>query len=97
MPSPTSTRRSASEIAAQQWDNLGRTFAEGFLIDRIVAEPSRHELAVSSELDKRLRAPGGFIGTSMHAANWELAAFPLRRYRAVAGLYQELSNPLADA
>ncbi len=85
------------QIAAQQWDNLGRTFAESFLIDRIVADPRRHELVVSPELDARLRGPGGFIGTSMHAANWELAAFPLRRYRAVAGLYQELSNPLADA
>lgn len=83
-------------IAAAQWDNLGRTFAESFVIDRIVAEPRRHELAVSRELDERLRAPGGFIATSMHAANWEVAAFPLRRYRAVAGLYQELNNPLAD-
>lgn len=84
-------------IAAAQWDNLGRTFAEIFVIDRIVAEPRRHELVVSRELDKRLRASGGIIGTSMHAANWEVAAFPLRRYRAVAGLYQKINNPLCDA
>src|SRR5688572_349727 len=84
-------------IAAEQWDNLGRTFAESFVIDRLVADADTMELDISPELDRRLRAPGGVIGASLHSANWEIGALPMRRYRSLGGLYQQLSNPLADA
>jgi KDO2-lipid IV(A) lauroyltransferase len=90
---PTERKR----IAAEQWDNLGRTFAESFVIDRLVAKAETMELDISPELDRRLRAPGGFIGASMHSANWEIGALPMRRYRSLGGLYQQLSNPLSDA
>ena len=66
-------------IAAEQWDNLGRTFAESFVIDRLVADAETMELDISPELDRRLRVPGGFIGASMHSANWEIGALPMRR------------------
>jgi KDO2-lipid IV(A) lauroyltransferase len=84
-------------IAVEQWDNLGRTFAESFVIDRIVADPARHELAISAELDARLRRQAGFVAASMHAANWEVAAVPLHRYGRIAGLYQQLSNRFSEA
>jgi KDO2-lipid IV(A) lauroyltransferase len=86
-----------AKIAADQWENLGRTFAESFMIDRILAEPERIALAISLELDRRLRIPGGQVMVSMHSANWEVAALPIRRYRTVAGLYQQITNPLVDA
>ncbi len=94
---PALDRAARKRIAADQWENLGRTLAESFVIDRLVARRDRMELDISPELDRRLRAPGGFIGASMHSANWEIAALPMRRYRRLAGLYQRLSNPLADA
>jgi KDO2-lipid IV(A) lauroyltransferase len=84
-------------IAAQQWENLGRTFAESLVIDRIVADPRRVELSISEALEAKLRAEGGHVIVSMHSANWEIAAFPGRRYRSMAGLYQKLANPLSDA
>lgn len=83
-------------IAVDQWDNLGRTFAESLMVDRIVADPARVELAIPPELDRKLRAEGGHIIVSMHSANWEVAALPERRYRDLAGLYQQMSNPLSD-
>ena len=84
------------KIAADQWENLGRTFVESFVLDRIVADPRRIALAISPDLDQRLRAPGGQVMVSLHSANWEVAALPIRRYRRVAGLYQRLTNPLVD-
>jgi KDO2-lipid IV(A) lauroyltransferase len=84
------------KIAADQWENLGCTFAESFVIDRIVADPRRIALAISPDLDRRLRTPGGLVVVSLHSANWEVAALPTRRYRRVAGLYQRLTNPLVD-
>jgi KDO2-lipid IV(A) lauroyltransferase len=84
------------KIAADQWENLGRTFAESFSMDRIVADPDRVEFEVSGALDEKLRAAGGQVIVSMHSGNWEASGIPARRYRSVIGLYQKLVNPLAD-
>jgi Kdo2-lipid IVA lauroyltransferase/acyltransferase len=84
-------------IARQQWDNLGRTFAEGVQLDRIIDDPSRIELALGPALDKRMREPGGKVLASLHSANWEVAALPIRGYLRVAGLYQRITNPLVNA
>ncbi|MGQ7791797.1 LpxL/LpxP family acyltransferase [Faunimonas sp. B44] len=84
-------------IARAQWNNLGRTFAETFQIDRIAADPSRIVSVYPAAIHERLRAcETGAIFVSMHAANWEVAALPVRAYFPVAGLYQRLSNPLSD-
>lgn len=83
-------------ISAEQWDNLGRTFAEALMIDKLVTDPARVELSISAELEARLRQPGGQVFVSMHSGNWELAALPARRFRPVAGIYQRMSNPLSD-
>jgi len=85
----------ARGIAAAQWDNLGRTFAEALQVDRLIAD-ERVELAIDPELDERLRQPGGQVIVSMHSANWEVAGLTIRRYRSVVGLYQKLGNPLAE-
>jgi KDO2-lipid IV(A) lauroyltransferase len=85
----------ARRIAAAQWDNLGRTFAEALQLDRLIAG-NRVDLTIDPKLDERLRQPGGHVMVSMHSANWELAALPIRRYRSVVGLYQKLGNPLSE-
>lgn len=84
-------------IAAAQWDNIGRTIAESFLIERIIGDPDRIETAVDPAVEAIFQAPGGIVATSLHSANWEVAAYPIRRYRSLAGLYQRLSNPLSNA
>lgn len=83
-------------ISSEQWDNLGRTVAEALMIDRLIADPGRVELAISAELEARLRESGGQVFVSLHSGNWELAALPARRFRPVAGIYQRMSNPLSD-
>lgn len=94
---PASEDAERRRIAADQWENLGRTFAESMQIDRIIADPERVEFSISPALDQRVRPPGGLVIVSMHSANWEVSAFPIRRYRSVAGLYQRLENSLSDA
>lgn len=93
---PAIDESSRRRIAADQWENLGRTFAESFFMDRISADPGRVELAMSAEVHARFAAPGGRVLVSMHSANWEIAALPIRRYRHVAALYQRLTNPLVE-
>lgn len=84
-------------IASDQWESLGRTFAESFVTDRIVADPDRITLSISDALEAKLAQPGGLVVVGMHSANWEIATFSARRFRSVAGLYRALANPLADA
>lgn len=86
-------------MAAAMWENLGRVFAEGLILDRIVADPTR----VTTRLDlldtavlQQLREKGGVV-VSLHLGNWEIvsqAAFAAGV--PIAGVYQKLSNPLAD-
>lgn len=86
-----------TKIALDQWENLGRTSAESFHMERFVKEPQRSVLAIGLDVEARLRAPGGLVFVSMHSANWEVSAMPLQRYRVLAGLYQLIKNPLVDA
>ena len=84
-------------IASAQWENLGRVFAETFQIDRIAADPDRVSLVLDPALEARLAEhEGGVSFVSAHMANWEVTGFAAMRLRNVAGLYQRLSNPVAD-
>lgn len=85
-------------IALQQWNNLGRTFAEGFLIHRFFEEDSRVELTPPARtiFEGLANSGKGFVLVSLHTANWELALMPVARMFKLTGLYQRISNPLAD-
>jgi KDO2-lipid IV(A) lauroyltransferase len=94
---PETSNDERRRISAEQWNNLGRTFAESLLLERIAAEPWRCELNVADELDRKLLGPGqGAVFVSCHAANWEAAGLALRRYGPPMALYQPLSNPLSE-
>jgi KDO2-lipid IV(A) lauroyltransferase len=93
---PELDRRRRRQILREQWDNLGRTAAEALQVDRLLAEPARISLSISPALNEKLRRPGGQVHVSMHSGNWEICAFPVRRYRSCAGLYQRLTNRLVD-
>jgi Kdo2-lipid IVA lauroyltransferase/acyltransferase len=94
---PHLTDEERERIALDQWENLGRVSAESFLMDTFVREQDRSRLTIDSVVEEKLRAPGGIVFASMHSANWEVGAMPLQRYRTLAGLYQEIKNPLVDA
>jgi KDO2-lipid IV(A) lauroyltransferase len=83
-------------IADDMWENLGRTFAEGFFLEQIMAEGR-----VTFEPMEQLReiARGGpCIVCGLHLGNWELVAYAGKLMGApFTGVYQRLSNPYVDA
>ncbi|WP_143061977.1 lysophospholipid acyltransferase family protein [Faunimonas pinastri] len=94
---PGLTKAARRKIAAEQWENLGRTFGESFLIDRLIADDSRFDNNIPDEIGNRFRGGGtGAVITGMHSANWEVAGRPISEFFPVIGLYQRLSNPLSD-
>ena len=98
MPELSSDQRQT--IARAMWNNLGRTFAEGLLLDRLQAEPQRISVEDETIVDRVWGPddPGrGAILASMHSGNWEVFGVPIaaRGYH-VAGLYQAVQNPLIE-
>ena len=83
-------------IAGDMWENLGRTFAEGFFLKQIMREGR-----VTFEPMEQLReiARGGpCIVCGLHLGNWELVAYAGKLMGApFTGVYQRLSNPYVDA
>ena len=94
---PDRTATELEEISDAQWDNLGRTFAESFLVDRFLRNPDRFKFASENEIEGRQNDDRGFVAVSLHSGNWELALAPLAHELRVIGLYQRLTNPLVDA
>ena len=91
-------------ILRDMWENLGRTFAEGLIIDRLLAEPWRIRFS-DEEMYRRIFARGdapgqrhpGQLLISMHAGNWEAFGIPLVHHgRRVAALYQTVQNEHID-
>jgi Kdo2-lipid IVA lauroyltransferase/acyltransferase len=83
-------------LAADMWENLGRTFVEIFHIEQILAE-GRIDFEPSERFDELARkGPGVFC--ALHLGNWEIAASAGRRLGvSFTGVYQRLSNPYVEA
>src|ERR1700722_18223810 len=60
-------------IAADMWENLGRTFAESFRIRKIVEE-GRIEFESQAQLDEMIRGGRGVV-CGLHLGSWGSAAF----------------------
>ena len=83
-------------VAADMWENLGRTFAETFHLQRIVAE-GRVTFEPGEWFDEIARG-GPCVVCGLHLGNWELVACASRRIGAkFTGVYQRLSNPYVEA
>jgi KDO2-lipid IV(A) lauroyltransferase len=83
-------------IAAEMWDNLGRTFAESFRIRKIMEE-GRIEFESQAQLDEMIRG-GPCVVCGLHLGNWELVAYTGKLMGApFTAVYQRLSNPYVDA
>ncbi|SER08449.1 KDO2-lipid IV(A) lauroyltransferase [Faunimonas pinastri] len=95
MPELSAVER--SRIAHDQWENLGKTFAETFALDRIAGNERRFEIGEADKLLTSLSAPGrGAVFVSLHSANWELVAKPVKRHYPLIGIYQQLRNPASE-
>ncbi len=83
-------------IAADMWENLGRTFAETFHLKTIIAE-GRIRFEPEERFDEIARA-GPCVVCGLHLGNWELVAYAGKRIGArFTGVYQRLSNPYVEA
>jgi len=85
-------------ILKGMWRNLGRTFAESLMLDRILADPARITLDAASQaaLD-HCKREGGIIA-SPHLGNWEVLAIPLAIMNGNhSGVYRRLNNPQSEA
>lgn len=85
-------------IAKAMWANMGRTFAETLVLDRMIVDPTR--ILISGVDDWRARAaqPGPIVGCTLHMGSWELAIRPFTAFgRPPTGIYKPLDNPLIDA
>ena len=90
-------RAEQDAILADMWEMLGRTFAEVFWLDDIMADRSRVTIEVPEDVLAALEEGQGAVIVSLHMGNWEIAApcMALLGY-PVAGVYQKLKNPLVD-
>jgi Kdo2-lipid IVA lauroyltransferase/acyltransferase len=83
-------------IALAMWRDLGRVFAESFVIDRIV-DQGRIDDRIAPLLAEAKQTGRGMVFVSLHSGNWELAITPSDRAGiAAAGVYQRVKNPLVD-
>lgn len=92
---PDKSDRDVAEILRRQWDNIGRTFGEFALTDRIKAFDNTHRVTIDG-LDIFLNhAPAILI--SGHFANWEVMATVLTQStKPVRVTYRKINNPLID-
>ena len=92
------SRSKKQAVTRAMWESLGRTFAEGLMIDRITSKPSRFMVEVPAFQEGWCKdADGAIIGTH-HFGNWELAsaATVLFSDKKLLGIYKRVKNPLAE-
>lgn len=82
------------------WSGLGSTFAEGLLLDKLMAQPERINVEDSAVIDQLQETAGkdrGVIFVSLHSGNWEALGVPIAHAGLnVAGLYQAVQNPMLE-
>jgi KDO2-lipid IV(A) lauroyltransferase len=85
-------------IARAMWANMGRTFAETLVLDRLLQSPDRIEIVDRAAWTQRAAEPGTIVGITLHMGSWELAIQPFNMLgRQPSGVYKPLDNPLIDA
>lgn len=95
---PEKTESERDAIARDMWETLGRTFAEAFHLDHIIAEGRLDFAPLETYEALRARESGGVVLASLHYGNWELAAAGAPRAGLkLAGVYQAIKNPYVDA
>ena len=93
---PEMTEAERKKLAAKMWENLGRTFAESFRLDRIASE-GRVTFESEEQMDALARG-GPCVVCGLHLGNWELIAWAGKRLGVpITGVYQRISNPYVDA
>jgi KDO2-lipid IV(A) lauroyltransferase len=92
---PEKTDKERERIARAMWASLGRTFAEFFHMDQILAE--KRIAMEPAELFEKIRNGPPFVICTLHLGNWEICSqVGLRIGLPIAGTYKAAENPLVD-
>jgi len=93
---PEKTEEDIGAIANAMWMQLGRTFAESLMIERIIR--AGRIVDDTGPVLEPLRGSGkGIVFVSLHTGNWELVITPAAdRGIKAAGVYQRMKNPKVD-
>ena len=95
MPELSEAQKQA--ILKSMWKNLGMAAAETMMLDRLMADKARFEIADPDFAEKIFKMERAVL-VSLHMGNWELVTAPLTMAgRDVAGVYQRIRNPLVMA
>jgi KDO2-lipid IV(A) lauroyltransferase len=94
---PQKAENEITSLLVEMWDNLGRTSAEAFHLQALIAAQDRFTIRPGFFEAIRSAQSRGAVFVSLHLGNWELAS-PLLHHHGlpVAGVYQRLRNPLVD-
>ena len=93
---PDKTMAECEVIARDMWENLGRTFAEGFHL-REIAGSDRVAVPQAALFQEIAATSGGKLFCSGHFANWELMAMPFNHFGIPpVSVYQKVKNPFVD-
>ena len=96
MAFPEKSEAERRAIASAMWNNLGRTFAEFFHLDEIVA--SRIDVAMQGAAEAVAEHGGKLVFCAPHIGNWEITIVSaLSQGLNPTAVYQRLKNPLVDA
>lgn len=92
---PEMSLNERERVAADMWENLGRTFAEFFHMPEIIAE--RRVALEPLERFEAVAKSAPFVVCGLHMGNWEIMGqVGLRLGLPVAGTYQGLTNARVD-
>jgi KDO2-lipid IV(A) lauroyltransferase len=92
---PDLSEAERKRLAAEMWENLGRTFGESFHLEKIASD-GRVTFESESEFDAIARG-GPCVVCGMHLGNWELVAYASKRMGVpFTGVFQRISNPYVD-
>lgn len=85
-------------IARASWENIGRTMAEGFLMDRIVGDPARVADDTLGRFEAHRKTGKGLVVVSAHYGNWEIGihSASVAGFQP-AGIYKPMRNPVVEA
>jgi Kdo2-lipid IVA lauroyltransferase/acyltransferase len=85
-------------LAKAQWENVGRVLIEFFIMDKIMADPSRVEVIGMDKLKAIVASGRPSVFVSGHFANWEIMAAASQRVGIDGVLaYRGANNPYIDA
>jgi KDO2-lipid IV(A) lauroyltransferase len=92
---PEMPLKERKRIAADMWENLGRTFAESFHRDEVLGG-GRIRFEPEERYDAIARG-GPCVMCALHLGNWEIVAQVGKHVgKPLTGVYQRLSNPYVE-